>query len=166
MFNRIISRFCNRKYHHLQPDILGGDEPNTAIGISGDGSNDSTPDSRAWINFADGNNVSLQTVTLTRNNSSITNLSSTAGVMWQLSTNRTGWTSAELTFKYTNAELAELPEENLKLFTATAPTGPWTEVSGSSVDVGRNQISGIVSAFGYYALQGTPTPRENVWFLH
>ena len=47
-----------------------GDAPRVAVGITGDGSNDSTPDARAWIDFADGTaiaaNASLEQVTVTR----------------------------------------------------------------------------------------------------
>lgn len=142
-----------------------GNAPYIAIGITGDGSNDSTPDSRAWIDFADGDNVSLQTVTLTRNDSSIADLTDTANVMWEVSSDRTGWTSAEVTFKYTNTELLGLSESSLKLFTAPETSGPWTEVSGSTCIAERNQIKGTVSGFGFFAIQGTPNLPADLWML-
>jgi hypothetical protein len=129
-----------------------GDAPRQAIGISGDGSNDSTPDGRAFIDFEDGSNVSTQTVTLTRNNTAVQNLPDTANVMWDLSTNRTDWTSAEVTFLYTNAEIEGLTETNLILYQAPSPEGPWRPVTGYTLLPQRNQIKGTVSSFGFFAL--------------
>jgi hypothetical protein len=127
-----------------------------AFGITGDGSNDSTLDSRAFIDFADGATASLQTVTLTRNNSGITNLADTANVLWELNTNRTGWTSANVTFKYLDSEISGFNEADLKLFRESSVNGPWLEVSGASLDQNRNQVIGNVSSLGFFALGVTP----------
>ncbi|MDX1972411.1 MAG: hypothetical protein SFY68_07765, partial [Candidatus Sumerlaeia bacterium] len=131
---------------------LPGDAPRQAIGITGDGSNDSTPDSRAFIDFADGITLSTQTVTLTRTNTNISNLSQTANVLWELSTDREAWSNAEVTFRYTDAEIAELMESELILYQAPTPAGPWSPVPGFTLQPERNQIRGNVSALGYFTL--------------
>ncbi|MGF1573390.1 MAG: beta strand repeat-containing protein, partial [Sumerlaeia bacterium] len=137
-----------------------GDAPRQSIGITGDGSNDSTPDSRMFIDFADGGNISTQIVTLFRNNTAITGLTNTANVMWQAASTRNSWTSAEVTFQYTDAEIAGLNEANLVLVQASNPAGPWRRVTGSSVDVNRNQISGLVGRLGNFALTDSPPPAN------
>jgi len=136
-----------------------GDTTPLAIGITGDGSNDSTPDSRCWIDFDAGDNgsggASLQTVTLARNNSALANVpaEAVARVHWQLTTDRTGWNSAEVTLKYTNAEVSALAEETLQLYTAADPDGPWTLLD-SALDTRGNTLRAIVSQLGYLAIGG------------
>ena len=129
-----------------------GDAPRVAVGISGDGSNDSTPDARAFIDFADGATTSTQTVTLTRDNDAIENLDNAADVMWEVSTNRTGWTSAEVCFNYTDAEILGLDESKLTLYIADNPAGPWNRMTKEVTRESRNQVCGITSHFSYFAL--------------
>ncbi len=135
---------------------LTGDAPNTAVGVSGDGSNDDTPDSRCWIDFPDGSAASMQTVTLTRSNSGITGdlVGDTADVLWEIATDRTDWTSAAVTFRYTDAEIAGLTEANLTLYRADSLAGSWTELT-TTVDVARNTVSATVSSFNHFAIGGT-----------
>ena len=88
----------------------------------GDGSH-SVPFSRCWIDFDGGSGTgnggaSLQTVTLTRSNLSIENLADTANVMWQITSDRTGWSEAEVTFKYLSAEIEGLWEESIEVVEA------------------------------------------------
>ncbi len=161
-----------------------GDAPRLAVGIIGDGSNDSSPDARAWIDFVDGDNVSLQTVTLTRNNSSIAGIPRIpddtspslgnvhllnpipANVMWQLSTTRTGWTNAEVTFKYTNAEIARLEESGLKIYQASSPTGPWSKLP-TTLNASRNTASATVTSLSYFALAAPALPiTMDAWMVH
>lgn len=137
-----------------------GNAPRQAVGITGDGSNDSTPDGRAFIDFSRGSIISTQTVTLTRSNSSILNLTDTANVLWQLQTNRTGWSFAKLTFIYTDTEIAGLTEADLILYQASSPEGPWSPVPGLLLQPERNQISGNVSTLGYFALSVGSVPVE------
>jgi hypothetical protein len=135
---------------------LAGNAPRIAIGITGDGSNDSTPDSRAFIDFEDGANASLQIVTILRSNAGISNLSDTANVLWQMSTNRTAWTNANVTFNYLDSEITGLNEAELKLFQSSSISGPWKQVSGATPNQNRNQITGNVSSLGFFALGLTP----------
>lgn len=133
-------------------------------------------DARVKIDYSDddtGSNAgsaSSESVTLTRANSGVGNLvplSSVAAVVWEISTNRSGWDSAQLTFKYTNAEINGLLESNLKLFTSTALIGPWSEIT-TTVDVNRNEATAVVAGFGFFALaedgvaNPTPTPTPTV----
>ncbi|MGF1573206.1 MAG: integrin alpha [Sumerlaeia bacterium] len=144
-----------------------GNAPRQAIGISGDGSNDSTPDSRVFIDFADGSNISTQTVKLTRNNASINNLPDAANVMWEISTDRIDWSSAEITLRYTDAEITGLNEAELMLYTAPDPTGPWEPVTQLVKEPQRNQLSGTVTAFGYFALSTSqPAPNTSQWIFY
>jgi len=142
---------------------VSGNAPRVAIGVTGDGSNDSTPDSRAWINFDAGDNgsggASLQTVVLTRNKDALANVPAegVAGVHWQLTTDRTGWNSAEVTLKYTHAEVSALAEGTLQLYTAAAPDGPWTLLN-STLDARRNTLRATVSQLGYFAIGGEHLP--------
>ncbi len=115
-----------------------GDAPLLAVGTLGDASNNSSPDSRVFIDFADGTNASIQTVTITRNNSSISNLPGASNVMWQITSNRTGWTSAELTFRYTDADISGQDEAQLVLYNAATPNGPWLPVQGLVRSPARN----------------------------
>ena len=133
-----------------------GDAPRVAVGITGDGSNDSTPDARAFIDFADGATTSTQTVTLIRSNTSIQNLPNAADVMWEISTDRLTWTTAELTLRYTDDEIAGLEESELQLLTALSPSGPWEVLPTQSLDLSRNQITGTVNFLSYYALSAPP----------
>ncbi|MBI5154155.1 FG-GAP repeat protein, partial [Candidatus Poribacteria bacterium] len=117
---------------HPQPTwrapAAAGDAPQVAVGITG-GGDDSSPSSRCWIDFADGAAASMQTVTLTRDNSGISggiDPAKTANILWTLSTDRLSWTNANVTFKYTHAEIAGLSEDDLVVFQADAPSGPWT----------------------------------------
>jgi len=136
-----------------------GNSPQAAIGVAGDGTQEFTPASRCWIDFDSGtgpglSGSSLQTVTLTRSNASLSGgLSSanTANAVWELTTNRTAWTSAAVTFKYTDAEIVGLTEGNLRLYKAPSVSGPWTELA-TTVDAARNMATATVSSFSFFAL--------------
>ncbi|MEO8376463.1 MAG: VCBS repeat-containing protein [Candidatus Sumerlaeota bacterium] len=134
-----------------------GNAPRIAVGISGDGSNDSFPDSRCWIDFADGsgpglNGASLQTVTLTRGSDGIGNLPGViANAAWQISTDRTGWTSATVSFHYTDSQIGTSMESSLSVYAATSLEGPWTKLP--SIGNGqKNIVSASVTSFSYFAL--------------
>lgn len=128
------------------------DAPRSAIGITGDGSNDSTPDSRAFIDFEDGANTSTQTVTLTRNNAAIKRLVNSANVMWEVTSDRIGWAAAEVCFNYTDAEIAGLDESLLTLYIADSPEGPWNRMTGEVTRDARNQVCGKTDHFSYFAV--------------
>lgn len=130
-----------------------GNAPRQAFGISGDGSNHSTPSGRVWIDFADGTNTSLQTATLYR--SAPSNLLKAAPVYWQLSTNRTGWTSATVTLRWTLEESVGLDFERILVYTAPTPSGPWRSLP-STVNQSTPGPSGSITAttntLGYFAI--------------
>ena len=75
--------------------------------------------------------------------------------MWEISTDRTGWASAEVTFKYTNAEIEGLDESSLRIFQAASPSGPWTELPTTRAPQ-RNEVRATVTTFGFFALEGGP----------
>lgn len=140
-----------------------GDAPPLALGLTGDGSNDSTPDSRCWIDFSDGLSSSSQTVVLHRSDSAIAglDLSRTADVMWQVSTDRAGWSTAALTFRPTDAELNGLTESRLRVYAAPSASGPWSELP-SSVDTARNRVSATTTTLGYFALVDSTADRDGI----
>jgi hypothetical protein len=126
-----------------------GNPPRTAVGISGDGSNDSTPDARFWIDFADGNapadDASLEVVTLTRSPGALP--SAGALVSWRLQTNRQNWTAAEITVRYLDSEL--LAAENaLELVFSSNGSAPFTPLV-SQVNPQNNTISANITQPGF-----------------
>jgi len=141
-----------------------GNAPRLPVGICGDGSDDDSPSSRCWIDFDGGQgpgnkNSSLQTVTLTRNDGGIRVLrpERLANVQWRVETNRTGWRKTRVTLKYTDAEIAGLREETLRVWRASSPRGPWALYSSGMVrEPQRNRISVNVPSLGYFAIEGEP----------
>lgn len=134
-----------------------GNAPASSVGTAANGSDDDSPSSRCWIDFADGSGpgnagASMQTVTLVRSGASIAGLPHAASVLWRVESDRGGWTSAKVTLKYTAAEAASLGEHRLSIYRADNPAGPWTLVPGSVHDTARNRVSGTVETFGYFAI--------------
>ncbi len=148
---------------------LPGNAPRIAIGICGDGSNDSTPDSRCWIDFPDGtgpglNGASMQTVQLHRGATSIDPNLPSAGILWQITTDRGAWANALVSVRYTNAEIAGLAEGDLALAQKPSPKEPWT-ILATTVDASRNTATATIapSADFVLALIGT---RPTGWMLY
>jgi hypothetical protein len=126
---------------------------------------------RVKIDFSDDDSAdngsggaSTETVTITRSNSGITKLQAElvpfgypanpiADVMWQISTDRINFTSAEVTFKYTDAEIAGVGtgSEDMSVFTAPSPRGPWTQLD-TAFDLNRNEATVTVNGFSYFAI--------------
>lgn len=133
-----------------------GNAPRTAFGISGDGSNDSTPDVRAWIDFDDGNDTSFaastEVVTLTRSSGDIPNPG--ANVSWYLQTSRQNWTSAELKLKYLDSEVIN-SENNLQIQFSPNGNAPFTSMP-STTRTANNTISAIITQPGYYFIGTAP----------
>lgn len=153
-----------------------GDAPAAAIGVSGDGSNDSTPDSRCWIDFDEGNGPgnsgsSLQTVTLTRNDWRTAELDTgekiATSVVWEVETDRTGWSSVTVSFRYVAKELAGIDETTLELWhSAGGPDGPWSTVmDGFELDISRNRICGRTNALGAFTIVGKQSGVRDVWIV-
>lgn len=124
-----------------------GNAPQLAVGITGDGSNDSHPDSRTWIDFADGEAASLVTVTLTRGSGDFPG--AVADVSWEVATNRTGWTAAEVEFRYLESEISAGDEDSLQLYYSADGAAPFRPLV-SCVDPLSNTISAIVSETGFF----------------
>ncbi len=125
-----------------------GAAPKVGIGLPGGGNG--TPDSRCWVDFADGFTTSTLTVTLNRNQSI-----AASPTIWEISTDRVGWSSASVTFKYTDSEVEGNSESDLVLYKADSPGGPYTPLS-STIDTDRNTISATVDSFSFFAI-GTTT---------
>jgi len=127
-----------------------GNPPGTIVGISGDGSNDSTPDGRFWIDFADGNDpedaASTETVTLSRSAGGF--LDAAADVSWQLQTTRQNWTTAEVMVRYLDSELLVLVENVAQLFFSPDGSPPFTTLA-STVNPATNTISATITQPGF-----------------
>lgn len=133
-----------------------GNPPRTAVGISGDGSNDGTPDARFWLDFANGDDpaaaASLETVTLTRSAGSFPHPG--ADVSWQLQTTRQNWTVAEITVRYLDHELQAGDEDLLHLVFSPDGRAPFSPLA-SVVNPVNNTISAQISQAGFlYVGQG------------
>ena len=128
-----------------------GDPPRLAVGISGDGSNDSTPDARFWIDFANGNDpvepASIETVTLTRSDGGFTGAA--ARVSWQLQTTRQNWTSARVTVRYLSHELRAGDDVELQLIYSPNGSAPFTPLT-SVVNPQNNTISANITQPGFF----------------
>lgn len=117
------------------------------------------PEARVKVNFSDddlGSNglgePSTEAVTITRSKSGITYLNPVhvANVTWEITTDRTGWASAQVTFKYTDAEIRTLIEDDLAIHQLSSP-GVWTALP-TMIDTNRNEASAIVSELSKFVL--------------
>jgi len=121
---------------------------------------------RTKVNYTDGTQ-SLTTVTLIRSDSGITALSSNgsnndiADVLWSVTTNRSAFSQAALTFRYLDSEVSGLAENSLQLYQAPTASGPWTLMGNQSLDTLHNTIGGTVNGFSYFAIKGTAPVISN-----
>ncbi|MDK2972683.1 MAG: hypothetical protein PWP23_2438, partial [Candidatus Sumerlaeota bacterium] len=142
-----------------------GNAPLLGVGHTA-GEQEEYPFSRAWIGFT-GGTTSRQDVTLTRSNASI-NLADAAGqtlgepanVLWKIETDRTGYSAAQVQFRYLDSDIASLgvAETALALYRAADPAGPWTSVPISKRNIVRNTIAATVPTLGYFAIGTTTQP--------
>ena len=134
--------------------------PQTVIGTSGDGSNASHPDSRVWINFADGNSpttiASVETVIRTRSPGNYPDAA--ANVHWALITTRQGYSSVEVMFRYLDSELTA-NEGNLRLVYSPNRNAPFTPLN-SVLNTQNNTISAVVPQLGFFYISAEPLPIE------
>ncbi|MEM1081967.1 MAG: hypothetical protein AAGH65_10340, partial [Pseudomonadota bacterium] len=114
------------------------------------GSNDSTPDARFWINFADGNDpinqASTEIVTLFRSACGFSEAA--ARVSWRLQTSRQDWNSAEVTVRYLDSELILDTEDTLELVFSLDGSGPFIRLA-SAVNPLNNTINTNISQSGF-----------------
>ena len=135
---------------------LPGDAPPVEPGSTGDGSVRPNP-ARARIDFSGGTGISTETVTLTRGTSgTVTGIKdvSTANVVWQITTDRADYGTAEVTLTYLNAEIARLTgvaESNLSVYKSESRDGPWVPLA-TTVNTVRNEASASVTEFSYFLL--------------
>ena len=63
------------------------------------------------------------------------------------------WTSAAVTLKYLDSEIAGISgvEADLGIFTAPALSGPWT-FQPTTKDAARNELRATVSEFAFFAI--------------
>jgi hypothetical protein len=135
--------------------------PRTAVGVTGDGSNDGTPDARAWIDFADGADVlgsaSTEVVTLTRSAGAIPNPGAT--VSWRIQTTRQDWTTAEVRFRYLTRELVGDSENTLEIVFSPTGSPPFTPLP-SVVNPLDNTISTNITRTGFFYLGRRTLPDD------
>jgi hypothetical protein len=120
-----------------------------------------SPVVRTWISFDRGANASgeasFSTATLTRSNASAESigdgsLTDVADVLWHVTTDRLGWASAELTFKYVDSEVALMSEGALILHQSQSLDDPWSAIPHQKLDTRRNVVTADVSKLGHFAL--------------
>lgn len=113
------------------------------------------------LKFSDGDfadngagGASTEQVTVIRSNASIENLPQTpANVLWEITTDRVGFSQAGVTFRYTDEQIEMLDESTLTLYKADSPLGPWTALP-TNLKAKRNEISAPLTSFSYFAIGG------------
>jgi len=129
---------------------------------------------RALLSFQGGDNGSggaSETIgKLYRSDAGISNLGNgslndVADAVWEITTNRVGFTSASLIFQYLDSEVSGLVESSLRVYQAPAFSGPWTKVSTQSLNTARNEITSVVSSFSYFAILDV-SARIDDWNLY
>lgn len=126
---------------------------------------------RITIDFSDDDTAdngsggaSTETIALTHSNSGITGLSplsDVANVVWHVTTDRSGFNSANVTLHYTDAEIAGISggEGGLRIYKAPTLSGPWTQLS-TTIDTARNEAKATVTGFSFFTLAAPGVPVE------
>jgi len=143
----ILGGSAGRTY---QSTIAGGNTPRSSVGsIAKNGA----PPSDVWIDFDAGDAASTQTVKVSTRGrfgiGGISPVSDISNTVWQITTTRTGWTSAVVTIRYPDS--VEPYENDLRIYKAESASGPWTRLT-TTVDSARNQASVTVTSFSYFVL--------------
>ena len=113
------------------------------------------PASCVCLDFNAGDATSTETVTVySRSNpgnpvSGLTPQKDTSELYWQITTTRTGWTTATVTMRYPNS--AEPYESDLRIYKAESSSGPWTRLD-TTVNTARHEVSATVTGFSWFAL--------------
>lgn len=150
--------FTSPVYHATAP---AGITPWIGVGQSGD-RRFSVPLSRAALKFDDGqgpvfqsaSKQSVQLINLNTANFAIDPqpTTTTARIMWHLSTNRTDWTQASVRLYYLESYLGGIAEASLVVLTAETLDGPWELVYPQQVHVSRNYVEFQTGQLGYFIL--------------
>jgi len=134
-----------------------GNSSPTAFGVSGDGSNDSTPDARAIVDFNDGADLlteaSTEIVTLTRSAGAFP--SPSAVVSWRFQTTREDWSDASLTLRYLDSELTVSEENLIEVVFSSSGSAPFTRLP-SRVNPANNTVTATINDTGFYFLAQRP----------
>ncbi|HEO69801.1 MAG TPA: hypothetical protein ENN80_00945, partial [Candidatus Hydrogenedentes bacterium] len=146
-------------------NVYGDGNPVVAVAVEGFPAGDTpargfgghlAPVMRLWLGF-EGGDAATATVTLTPTDAGITNLGDgslddVADVVWEITTTRTGWATAEIRVQYLDIEVAGLVEGDLVLAQAPALNGPWTQVGVQALDMARNMITARTPESGFFAI--------------
>jgi hypothetical protein len=140
-----------------------GDAPKRGVGMMGDGQH-TYPLSRVWVDYDDGSasgGASLETVTFYRDTLAAPGLpTNVAYGYWQVTTNRTGWGQAALTFKYSLNDIGVMDPSKLKIYQSDSPAGPFTRLATVS-NTTNQTLSATVTGFSYFVI-GEPDPGPEI----
>lgn len=140
----------------------GGDAVYAGIGSNGLRALE-PPDSRVYIDFDDGEDIpALVEATIHRSRpGNAGDSDDVLPVYWEITTERSGWTSAGVTFVYLDSELddANVDEDQLAIAFSGSSSGPWRFVPTLNFPE-RNTIAGRIDEPGYFALVEVPTPER------
>ncbi len=127
------------------------------VGHKGDAL-DTVPYSRLWVGFG-GGDTSLVEVDLLRDppNELLSGLDTP--IAWNISTDRTDWSAADLKFKFTRAEYeAAEGDDEITLFKSLSEAGPWTPIDETEYDPQQRTIAITSDSLGYFALAARNLP--------
>jgi hypothetical protein len=131
------------------------------MGITGDGSNDSTRDGRFWIDFSDGNDLltdaSTEIVTLARSDGAFP--TTAANVSWQLQTTRQSWSEAKITVRYLDSELLIANENALQLVFSPTGSAPFTPLL-TERNTQNNTLRATITEPGFFYIGEGEIPDE------
>ena len=133
-----------------------GDFREYAAGVLGNGSNASSPRVCAWLDWHDGHGPGSATALSQTDVRYIEGLagvsppsgmspSDLADVRWHIETDRVNATQLSVTLRYTEDAIAGLNLATLRLWRADDENGPWSEITGITVDQTRRTVTATIS---------------------
>ncbi len=109
--------------------------------------------------------ASVTTATLTRTAPTGAGLpAGVAAVQWEITGDRAGWTTADLSLCVTDAEITGLSEPLLSIYHAAAVTGPWS-LLGTTVEETPNCLTAPITAHGFFAIGETKLSELVIAYL-
>jgi len=148
-----------------------GDAPRLSIGSTGDGTTESFPDSRTFIDFGDGYGNGLSSsslVTVTRE--LLTSIGAESlpdnalPVIWNFTTERREWSSAEITFRYLDSEFDNEATDELSIYHSDVREGPFTKLLSVN-DQSRNLVHATTTETGFFILVSNTIQRDDIWLF-
>lgn len=148
----VFSPFTGMREGTYRTFVVNGDPGSIPVGVVGDGSMASSPDSRVWLDFDTGGDLMdpASLVTVIRRDGPGTFPGTVSNRSWLITSSRT-FTSVEVSIRYLEDEIS-INEEKLGLYFSPDGFPPYTLLSGSSVDTDTNTISGVSDALGVFYL--------------